>query len=163
MIGTCGCKRISVRLFRSAALALLLAATALSANNPAPPGPIRIGVIGPLTGSNQSAGLGQLNAVRLAAEEFNKMGGAHGRLVEIIEADDQGQPLQSAAGADRLLRGGAVAVLGAINSSCTLAIMEPCARARAPLLTSSSTATRITAIDNKWVFRCIESDYFRMA
>ncbi|HQK87622.1 MAG TPA: ABC transporter substrate-binding protein, partial [Acidobacteriota bacterium] len=163
MIGTSGCKRRAITLFRSAAIALLLAASALSATPPVPPGPIRIGVIGPLTGSNQSAGVGQLNAVRLAAEEFNKMGGAHGRLVEIIEADDQGQPLQSAAGVDRLLRGGAVAVLGAINSSCTLAIMEPCARARTPLLTSSSTATRVTATGNKWVFRCIESDYFRMA
>jgi len=163
MIGTHDFRQTATTVFRAAALAVLLAATALSANGPAPPGPIRIGVIGPLTGSNQSAGVGQLNAVRLAAEEFNKMGGAHGRLVEVIEADDQGRPLQSAAGVDQLLRGGAVAVLGAINSSCTLAIMEPCARARVPLLTSSSTATQVTALDNKWVFRCIESDYFRMA
>lgn len=127
------------------------------------PEPIRIGVIGPLSGSNKLSGLHQLNAATLAAEEANAAGGIGGRQIEILAEDDQGNPGLSLLAAQRLIRQGAVAILGPINSSCTLEVMPVCAKARVPLLTSSSTATRITSTGNRWVFRCIESDFFRMA
>ncbi len=91
------------------------------------------------------------------------MGGAHGRLVEVIEADDQGGRCNPPPAWTNSCAGRAVAVLGAINSSPAPWRSWSRAPARVPLPTSSSTATQVTALDNKWVFRCIESDYFRMA
>jgi branched-chain amino acid transport system substrate-binding protein len=125
--------------------------------------PIRIGVIGPLTGSNKLSGIHQRNGVILAVEEANRAGGIQGRPLEVLAEDDEGNPGLSLLAARRLIQQGVVAILGPINSSCTLEVMPVCAQARVPLLTSSSTATRITAAGNRWVFRCIESDYFRMA
>lgn len=124
---------------------------------------LKIGVIGPLSGSNRLAGTTQLHAVELAAEEYNRIGGIHGMPVEVLAEDDEGLPEQSRAGVESMLRAGAVAIVGPINSSCTLAVMDLCARSGVPLLTASSTATKITSQGNRWVFRCIESDFFRMA
>lgn len=124
--------------------------------------PIRIGVLGPLSGSNEPGGRGQLNAVILAVEEANADGGVNGRPLEVREADDAGLPDLSREGVRKLLDQGCAAILGAINSSCTRAAMAECAEQKVPILTSSSTASRLTSVGNKWVFRCIESDSSRM-
>lgn len=124
--------------------------------------PLRIGVIGPLSGTNKFTGLAQLNGVRLAAAEANAAGGVNGSPVEVLEEDDRGLPEFSRSAATNLIQQGVVAILGAINSSCTIACMEQCAPAQVPILTSSSTATRVTRLNNHWVFRCIESDLSRM-
>lgn len=138
--------------------------TAAGAPDPPAPAPsIRVGVIGPLSGSNFFAGIAQRNAVILAAEEVNARGGIRGRRIEVLAEDDRGLPGNSLAGVGKMIDSGAAAVLGAINSSCTLADMDLCAHRKVPLLTSSSTATRVTSLGNRWIFRCIESDLFRMA
>ena len=51
--------------------------------------PIRIGVIGPMSGSNKLSGIHQLNAVTLAVEETNLAGGVRGRPLVILAEDDQ--------------------------------------------------------------------------
>jgi branched-chain amino acid transport system substrate-binding protein len=51
--------------------------------------PIRIGLSGPFTGGSAPMGESMRNGVRLAVEEINGIGGVNGRLIELIERDDQ--------------------------------------------------------------------------
>lgn len=50
--------------------------------------PIKIGVIGPLSGGSSPMGLSMRNAARLAAREINAAGGVLGRPLELVERDD---------------------------------------------------------------------------
>ncbi|NBP52222.1 MAG: hypothetical protein EBU70_13785, partial [Actinobacteria bacterium] len=50
--------------------------------------PVRIGLQGPLTGSQQAYGQGMLKGAQLAAERLNAEGGILGRKVEIVPIDD---------------------------------------------------------------------------
>src|SRR5215470_2717050 len=53
---------------------------------------IKIAAGAPLTGALAKQGQEVANAVKLAAEEWNKKGGVLGKKIEVLEADDQGNP-----------------------------------------------------------------------
>ena len=53
-------------------------------------GPIRIGVLAPLSGPFASGGSAFIQAVSMAAEQANADGGVLGRHVDLVVADTQG-------------------------------------------------------------------------
>ena len=73
-------------------------------------GPIFIGAAGPFTGELSKIGLDSLNAIEMAVKEFNDAGGIDGRLVEVLEGDDAGDPATGNVVADKF--GGDPRVLG---------------------------------------------------
>ena len=58
-------------------------------------GPIRIGVIEPLTGSVAYNGLASLNGAKLAVDRRNAAGGVLGRKIELVVEDGQCKPANS--------------------------------------------------------------------
>lgn len=79
-----------------------------------------IGVPQPLTGTNAQPGACALNAVKVAAKQFNDAGGILGKTVEIISYDDQGSPEESVRVAQRLVSDGVDAIIGSCISSAVL-------------------------------------------
>src|SRR5215203_5486980 len=53
---------------------------------------IKIAAGAPLTGALAKQGQEVANAVKLAVEEWNKKGGVLGMKIEVLDADDQGNP-----------------------------------------------------------------------
>ena len=51
---------------------------------------IKVGLIGPITGSNAAYGNAMVEGARLTVREINENGGILGKQVELIEADDRG-------------------------------------------------------------------------
>lgn len=85
-------------------------------------GPIHVGVVGPLTGDMAKHGNGWLNAIKLAASEWNAKGGVLGRQIEIVAEDDSCEPKQAAAVANKMAdNDNVVAVIGHFCSGSTLA------------------------------------------
>ena len=73
--------------------AMLVAAGVLSAGTAfAQQGPIKIGVLYPLTGGGAVYGVPAMAGHQLAIEELNAKGGIMGRKVESIERDDKLNP-----------------------------------------------------------------------
>ena len=87
-------------------LALLVASGALAADA------VKIGLMGPMTGSWASEGQEMKQVVGLLADELNQQGGVLGRKVEIISEDDAGDPRQASLAANRLATQGIVSVIG---------------------------------------------------
>jgi branched-chain amino acid transport system substrate-binding protein len=117
----------------------------------AEPKVIKIGVLGPLSGDFAFGGEYQLNGAQLKAEELNAEAGDI--RIEIISEDDAGKPDQSLAGAKKLITRDKIhALLGAWQSTCTLAIVPITAREGVPQFTTS-VAGPITAQGSKWIFR----------
>jgi len=116
--------------------------------------PIKIGVVMPLSGSSALQGNYCLDAIKLAAEEVNDRGGINGIKVEIIAEDDKSVPVESVNAVTKLIfRDNVLAIIGAYNSSCTLANKEVIGKEKIVLITPVSVAEAITKESNPYMFR----------
>ncbi len=135
----------------AAALALCLAGTAFAAE-------IRIGLMGPLTGSSASEGQDMRKVVELLAEEVNKAGGINGNTIKILSEDDAGDPRSAALAAQRLSGEKIVAVIGTYGSAITEASQGIYDEAGVVQIANGSTSVRLTAKGLKLFFRTSPRD-----
>ncbi len=134
-----------------AGLALCLAQAALA-------GEIRIGLMGPLTGSSASEGQDMRKVVELLAEEVNKAGGINGDTVRILTEDDAGDPRSAALAAQRLSGEKICAVIGTYGSAITEAAQGIYDEAGIVHIANGSTSVRLTAKGRKLFFRTCPRD-----
>jgi len=111
---------------------------------------LKLGVIGPLTGGFTAGGWSQLNGAKLRAKEINGMGGDI--KIEILPEDDLSVCSQSINAANKLISKRVLAILGPINSPCTLVTVPVTEKAKVPQFTVSI-GTAITRKGSKWIFR----------
>lgn len=108
-------------------------------------GAIRIAIAAPLTGDSASMGLNAQRGAAAAMEMINAAGGVNGKPIAIDFFDDMGQPREAASVARRIIDAGSYqAVIGHVNSSCTLAGMPIYAEAKMPVLCGSSSNSLVT-------------------
>lgn len=108
-------------------------------------GPIRIGVLTPISGV--FAGIGQQVSwgMELAVEEINAEGGVLGRQLELVFEDSEGNPAVAVQKAERLFEVANVDFLtGTVNSGATLAVGQVAERAGRLMATTVSFADSIT-------------------
>src|SRR6266704_975385 len=88
---------------------------------------IKIAAGVPLTGPLAKQGQEVANAVKLAVEEWNKKGGVLGKKIEVLEADDQGNPQVGVSAAEKVAADAAVlgAVWGITSVTCIPASAAP--------------------------------------
>jgi branched-chain amino acid transport system substrate-binding protein len=81
---------------------------------------IKIAAGAPLTGPLAKQGQEVANAVKLAVEEWNAKGGVLGKQIEVLEADDQGNPQVGVAAAEKVVADPAVmgAIWGITSVTC---------------------------------------------
>lgn len=118
-----------------------------------------IGLLGPMTGTAAQSGNNMRDAVALGIEEINESNRLPGITLRMVVIDDEGNPTVSKNGNTRLVyKEKAIVVIGAVNSSCTLANMEVTKEAGVPQITPCSTSPEITQKGNKWIFRTAATD-----
>lgn len=106
--------------------------------------PIKIGLSGPFTGGSAPMGDSMRNGVRLAVEEINGIGGVNGRLIELIERDDQANNELGARIADELTRVKVTATIGIVNTGVGLASIDYYQKSKIPLMVAVSTGPALT-------------------
>lgn len=121
-------------------LVILLLCLTESANSQA----LKIGLSGPFTGGSSPMGESMRNGVRLAVEEINSIGGIHGRMITLIERDDQANNELGAQIAQDLIKQKVVASIGIVNTGVGLASIDSYQQARIPLMIAVSTGTALT-------------------
>jgi len=143
---------------KTLALAAILLATGTTAL--AQDQVVRIGVSGPLSGSNAFAGKDDENGVRLAVEELNaqrlKVGGKTLKF-ELLSEDDQGDPKAGVSVAQKFADAGVKFVLGPYNSGVAI----PASRVyndAGILMSTVGTSPKITQARYPNVFRIVASD-----
>jgi branched-chain amino acid transport system substrate-binding protein len=135
-------------------LVLLAGALLVPAGFAQSPGPLKIGVIEPLSGSVAASG----NYIRMGAEIardwINARGGVGGRKVELLIEDNKSDPKEAATAAEKLIvRDKVPAIMGAWGSSMTLAAMPKLEEYGVPMVVETSSAGSITKRGNPWIFR----------
>lgn len=112
---------------------------------------IRIGVVGPLTGAFAAGGQSQFTGAEMKAKEINAAGGPY--KIELFSEDDASNCDQTVNATVKLAtRDNVVAVLGALNSPCALAMVPITKRYKVPQFTVG-VGTAITKQGSEWVFR----------
>lgn len=123
---------------------------------------LKIGVVGPESGTAAQLGQGQHKAVQMAVDEINAKKAAGDWQLEVFFEDDEGNPTKSASATNKLIQQSNVnVIIGAINSSATLADMVVSGRAGIPQITAGSTGASITQQGDKWILRTAVNDEFQ--
>lgn len=128
------------------ATAALFAATALSQPALAQSGPIKIGIVTPLSGTYSPIGQQVRWGLELAAKEINAAGGIAGRQVNLLFEDEEANPAVAVQKAEKLFQVEKVDFLaGTVNSGSTLAVAQLAERNDKLAATTVSFADSITA------------------
>ncbi|TXD34160.1 ABC transporter substrate-binding protein [Lujinxingia vulgaris] len=133
----------------------------LSYGNIAAENAFNLGVLLPLSGPEEGFGRPLLNAIRLAQNDFNGIGGVLNRPVGLIVCDTQGLDDEALAGARHLVEeAGVEAIIGPDYSSQTIDIATSLTIDNEVVLISpSATAATISGLsDNDLVWRTAASD-----
>src|SRR5437588_8895150 len=124
-------------------------------------GPIVVGEVGSMTGTEATFGTSSDRGIQLAVTETNSAGGIKGRQVQIIALDDQGKPEEAATAATRLISSEHVtALLGEVASTRSMFMADKAQNYKVPMLSPSSTNPRVTE-KGDYIFRACFIDPFQ--
>ena len=148
-------QRRSLLLWGAAALAAPSLGHAQAAN------PLKIGVIGPMTGASSDFGTPMVQGIQLAVAEINAVGGYLGRPLQLVIKDDQGNPDAGLKASQALMSEDVVATLGFCNTGVAQKSLEVFQNAKHPLIIPCATGTPLTArypAPESYIFRTSASD-----
>lgn len=119
---------------------------------------IKIGITGPMTDRDAKMGADFRNGVSIAIEEWNSKGGVLGKRIAVTIGDDQSDPKQAVAVANKLVNEGAVGIIGHFNSNCSIPASDVYNRAGIPMITPASTNPQLTERGYRGIFRVCGTD-----
>ncbi len=118
----------------------------------------KIGFQGALSGDNQQLGINEINAVKLAVQQFNAKGGQPFKL-SVETSDDAGDAAKAPAAAQQLIQDSAVVgVVGPIFSGPTSATGKAYAAANMALISPSATNEDLTKSGFTTFHRIVPTD-----
>src|SRR5881275_1023429 len=124
-------------------------------------GPIVVGEVGSMTGTEATFGTSSDRGIQLAVTEVNEGGGIKGRQIQIIALDDEGKPEEAATAATRLIASEHVtALLGEVASTRSLFMAPKAQAAKVPMVSPSSTNEKVTQVGD-YIFRACFIDPFQ--
>jgi branched-chain amino acid transport system substrate-binding protein len=120
---------------------------------------VKIAAGAPLTGPLAKQGQEVANAVKLAVEEWNAKGGVLGKQIEVLEADDQGNPQVGVAAAEKVVADPAVvgAIWGITSVTC-IPVSEILEQANLVMISPGCTNPQVTDRGLKSVNRLCARD-----
>jgi branched-chain amino acid transport system substrate-binding protein len=92
------------------------ASSGTSGSSGIPSGPVKIGVIVPLSGTLATIGEAELNGVKVAVKLQNAKGGIDGHQIDLLSGDDQGTPAAAVSSMQSLAGQGVKFFVAGINS-----------------------------------------------
>jgi len=119
---------------------------------------IKIGLAAVKSGSDAQIGATMLQGSQIAIDEWNAKGGVLGQQIETISLDDEGKPDKAVNVAQTLVDDGVTAVLGHLNSGCSIPASRVYNSAKVIQITPGSTNPELTEHGYPYVFRICGRD-----
>jgi len=131
-------------------------------NKPGQPAgtPIKIGHIAAMTGGTANFGQSCDKGARIAMQEINAKGGVLGRQLELLTEDDRSLAPEARTTAIKLIEQGAVALIGEVASSSSIAAAPEAQKAQVPMVSPASTNPEVTQ-KGDYIFRICYLDPFQ--
>ncbi len=110
---------------------------------------IKIGVVYELTGNTASFGTAAANGAKLAFKEINAKGGVLGKQIQIVVADNKGEPSESSNAMTKVIsQDRVVAITGFTTSSNGIAAATVAEANRIPFVAAATTNPKVTLDEN---------------
>ena len=119
---------------------------------------IKIGLAAVQSGSDAQIGLTMLNGAQVAIDDWNAKGGVLGKKIETISLDDEAKPDKAVNVAQSLVDDGVVAVIGHLNSNCTIPASRVYSDGKVIQITPGSTNPQYTEQGFPYAFRICGRD-----
>lgn len=117
---------------------------------------VKIGIVEPLSGPLSQDGLINMKAYELAVDEINKAGGIKskgGAKIKLLKGDSEGKPEVGMGEAERLIKDGALVLMGAYQSSVTFTTSQVAERNQTPYICPISSAAAIAKRGFKYLIK----------
>lgn len=125
-------------------------------------GPVKVGVIAPLSGGSAGMGISMRHGIELATQEINEVGGYMGRRFELVIRDDKGDPETGRQLAQQLIQDERVAfTLGYCNTGVAVKALPFFEQAKHLLIVPCAQGTAVTTTTpaaSSYVFRLAPRD-----
>jgi branched-chain amino acid transport system substrate-binding protein len=122
---------------------------------------VKIGHVGPISGSIAHLGKDNENGARMAVDELNAKGvviGGKKVKIELVTEDDAGDPKQGTAVAQKLADMKVAGVIGHLNSGTSIPAAKIYSEAGIPQISPSATNPKFTRSGYKTTFRVVADD-----
>ena len=106
-------------------------------------GPIKLGMLAPMSGSEAAFGVYMENGAQLAVNEINEAGGVLGRQLELVVEDDGCDATMSVAAANKLVTEGVTASVGGYCSGATLPTLPIFDEAGIPMVIPAANSNKL--------------------
>jgi len=117
---------------------------------------VKVGFIEPITGPLAQDGLINMKAYQMAVDEINAAGGIKslgGAQIKVLAGDSTGKPEVGMGEAERLMRDGAVVLIGAYQSSVTYTTTQVAEKNKTPYICSIASANSIARRGFKYLIK----------
>lgn len=109
------------------------------------PTPLKVGVVGPMSGGSADFGQAMLNGINIAVSEINAVGGYLGRPLELVVKDDKGDPELAAKLSEELIKTDKViSTLGFCNTGVALKAIPVFQANQSPLIVPCAAGSPVT-------------------
>ncbi len=125
-------------------------------NGCTPPGPIRIGFVGGMSGRVADLGIAGRNGAQLAVELRNQAGGVAGHPIELIIRDDEQTPEVVERVTRELIAQGVIAIVGPMTSAMAVYMVPIANDAKVLLMSPTVTTNSLSGLDD-YFFRTISA------
>ncbi len=144
------------------AAAMATAASGLPRAARAQSGTIRLGLITPLSGSQEIIGRDHLAGATIAINQVNQAGGVLGRKLELVTRDDKAAPADGVAAAKDLAGSGVNLLFGILSSGVALAVAPTLKGDNSVLILCAASANELTHEQfTRNLFRVSDEAYMR--
>lgn len=124
-------------------------------------GDIKIGVVGPMTGSVSTYGQSAQKGLKLLQKQVNASGGVNGKKVNFVFTDDENKPASAVTAGQKLIFDDKVcAIIGPMTSTCANSLAPVCQSNQMPMITPYATNPKVTQAGD-FIFRTCFIDPFQ--
>ncbi|MDR7152636.1 branched-chain amino acid transport system substrate-binding protein [Hydrogenophaga palleronii] len=109
------------------------------------PGPLKLGIIGPMSGGSADFGQAMLNGIEIAVSEINAVGGYLGRPIELVVKDDKGDPETGLKMSEELVKvDKVVSTIGFCNTGVAIKAIPVFQSNQSPLIVPCAAGSPVT-------------------
>lgn len=116
--------------------------------------PVRLGLVGGLSGENVDLGQAGRNGALLALEEINRAGGVNGRPVELLIRDDKNRRESAMAAAQELIDEEVTAIVGPFTTTMTEAVRTVTEPQGMLVFSPTASSVRLSGLDDNLFRLC---------
>ncbi len=122
-------------------------------------GTIKVGVMGPLSGSVAQYGVACRDGALLYFKQINAEGGINGKQIETDVQDEKGDATEAVTVYNKLVEDGVTAIVGDVTSKPTIAVAQKSVEDNMPCVTASATTADVISYGDNYFRACVTDPF----